>query len=259
MNPYGTRNPWSAASMILLASALVLGSTIVSCASGPRLRHKHEFSLSPGQEHHAGLKTALLLPIDQTNEKPIKGLDVANDRITRLVVAHLESKGLRVERADPRSFRRATDAARSSVRSERSSGASSSVSTQIEFADLVPRILADLGKSPDLVVSADLVMRDAIYQGTRTLVWDGVRRREKLTGWDMSGGLSAASLRVLVYLADGTRTYSGFGGLEPVFRFDTVAKRYALREDLFEDERNLSEGVCIAFYPYFGMDEFCTR
>jgi hypothetical protein len=242
---------------LLVAACALL---VAACASGPRLRHKHEFSLTPGQEHHAGLGKVLLLPLDSTNEKRVKDLAVHNDRIDALIVRHLESKGIAIERVDPRTFPRIRDAARMKVLAERKSGAAGVVSTTLEFADLVPEILAKLGKSPDLVIAADLVERDAVYQGTRTIAWDGVRRRETVTDLSMSGGgLPAGSLRASVYTVDGTEVFRGFGGLEPIFRIDRGQEKYVAREDLFEDERNLREGICIAFYPYFGMAEYCGR
>lgn len=256
MTSYGARSIGSA----LLVAFLFSLAFLSACASGPRLKHKHEFSLSPGQEHHAGLVRALLIPIDATNDKPVRGLDVENARINATIVRHLESKGITVEQVDGRKFQELSDAALRKVRAQRKSGASGVVSANVEFGEIVPELLGELEKSPDLVIAPNLAMRAANYQGSRTIVWDGVRRRETVYGWSMSGsGIPVASLHVSVFTKDGTRVFSGFGGFEPVFRIDTVQQKYIQREDLFQDERNLKEGTCIAFYPYFGMDEYCTR
>ncbi len=257
MTSYGAR-PIGA--VLLVAFLFALGF-LVACASGPRLKHKHEFTLSPGQEHHAGLVRALLLPIDATNDEPVRGLDVENPRITATIVRHLESKGITVEHVDGRKFQELTTTAVRKVRTQRKSGASGVVSANVEFGDIVPELLAGLGESPDLVIAPNLLMRSAKYQGSRTIVWDGVRRRETIRNitWDEGSGTGAASLHVSVYIKDGTRVFSGFGGLEPVFRIDAQKEKYIQREDLFQDERNLKEGTCIAFYPYFGMDEYCMR
>lgn len=259
MNSYGARSN-AAVVLVALASCFLVACFLSACASGPRLKHKHEFTLSPGQEHHAGLVRALLIPIDATNDKPVRGLDVENARINATIVRHLESKGITIEQVDGRKFRELSNSAVRKIRTQRKSGASGVVSADVEFGDIVPELLAGLDKSPDLVIAPNLLMRSAEYQGTRTIVWDGVRRRETVSDWSMSGSdIPVASLHVSVYAKDGTRVFSGFGGLEPVFRIDTVKKKYIQREDLFEDERNLKEGTCIAFYPYFGMDEYCTR
>ena len=235
---------------------------IVACASGPRIRHKHEYTLSPGQEYHPGLAKALLVPIDSTNEKPVKGLDIANDRITALIVSHLESKGLQVEKAAPGELKRATDEAYETVRDQRTSGASGVVASETDFGDMVPAILEELEKPVDLVIVPNLVMRTGLYQGPRTLVWDGVRRREKAQDLDFSSydaPVPVASIQMTVFAKDGTQVFSGFGGLEAVFEVDRAAEEFVQREDLFKDTRNLHEGICVAFYPYFGMDEYCSR
>jgi hypothetical protein len=80
---------------------------------------------------------------------------------------------------------------------------------------------------------------------------------EPVHGVQMSGVVPAASLRISIHTRDGAPVFSGFGGLEQVFEID--GREYVQRENLFQDERNLREGVCIAFYPYFGMDEYCVR
>ncbi len=247
--------------LLVALFSIPIACFLTACASGPRLKHKHEFTLSPGQEHHAGLVHALLIPIDATNDKPVRGLDVENARISATIVRHLESKGITVEQVEGRRFQELTNTALRKVRAQRKSGASGVVSAEVEFGDVVPEILGQLEKSPDLVIAPNLAMRTSTYQGTRTIVWDGVRRRETIYSYDAEDGSGppVASLHVSVYTKDGTRVFSGFDGLEPVFRIDTVQKKYIQREDLFEDERNLKEGTCIAFYPYFGMDEYCTR
>jgi hypothetical protein len=252
MGSNGIRKP---ASIVLTTVLLVAG-----CASGPRMRYKHEFTMSPGQEHHAGLARALLVPIGFTNEKPVAGLDVADDRITTILVGHLESKGISVERVDPGSFKRIAESAREAARADRKSGASGVVSADIGFEDVIPKILEELDQKPDLVIAPNIVMRAAAYQGTRTLAWDGVKRRETVFDLRMSGdGVPVASIRIAIHAQDGSSVFSGYGGLEPIFRIDRALEKYVQREDLFDDERNLREGICIAFYPYFGMEETCSR
>lgn len=233
---------------------------IVACASGPRIRHRHEYTLAPGQEHPAAASNVLLIPIDAANPKPIKGLDVAYERITATIVSHLQSKGITVEQVDRARFHAATDEAHRSIQASRMTGAAGTVSATVEFSDIVPELLERLELKSDRVISTNLVMRAGEWNGGSTMVWDGVRRRDRTAGTlAMTGTGTAASLQVSVYSSDGARVFSGVGGLDHVFQFNLQKKIMEIREDLLQDQRNLDEGVCIAFYPYFGADEYCAR
>lgn len=248
----------SAASIALAWTTCI--ALVAACAGGPRLRYRHEFSLAPGQQHHAGLAKALLVPLDHTNADPIKGLDVSNEKIASLIVAHFESKGIAVERVDPVRFRRIADEAHRAEQIDRKSGASGVVSSEVTIGDLVPRILEKLDSRADLVVDANVVLRTGEWNGGRALIWDGVRRRDRTAGQiSWSGTTQAASLEVAVHSADGTRVFSGYGGLDLVYQFNLQEKIMEVRPILLQDEQHLAEGICVAFYPYFGVESSCHR
>lgn len=233
---------------------------VTACAGGPRLRYRHEFSLAPGQQHHPGLTRAILVPIDYTNTEVIKGLNVANEKIASLIVAHYASKGIAVEQIPPARFREVAGEAFRAEQAERKSGASGVVSSEITLGDLVPRILEKLESEADLVVDANVVLRMGEWNGGSTLIWDGVRRRDRTAGsisW--TGTTRASSLEVAVHDARGTRVFSGYGGLDLIYQFNLQKKSMETRPDVLQDEEHLAEGICVAFYPYFGMDDFCDR
>ena len=73
----------------------------------------------------------------------------------------------------------------------------------------------------------------------------------------MTGNTSAASLYVRIFDREGAAVFSGFGGLDLLFELDIAHSRYVLREDRLTNEANIAEGVCVAFYPYFGEDVQC--
>jgi hypothetical protein len=75
--------------------------------------------------------------------------------------------------------------------------------------------------------------------------------------FDEGGGISAASLWVAIHDGDGERVFTGFGGLDLLFRVDMQTKRFALMDDRLEDINHLAEGICVAFHPFFGEDESC--
>jgi hypothetical protein len=250
-----------ARSPLLLLVATVASVSWLACASGPRVRHKHEFKLAPGEEHGPALARALLAPVDATNDKPVAGLQIANERIEDLIATHLESKGIAVERVDLQKYRASERAALREGEARRRDGTAETISAQLGYKDIVPDLLKKLGSDADFIVLADVVIRTALYTGTRTIAWDGVRRRDKAVDLDFSqyGDIDAASLGVWIFRADGANVFTGFGGLENIYRVDRAAEEFVVREDLFEDERNLREGICIAFYPWFGLEEFCSR
>lgn len=240
---------------LLLCCILTLAS-VSACRSPDAIRHKHEYALAQGGGHDGAPARALLLPIDVLNERPVQGIDFANDRIASIIASHLESHGIRVERVDPIRFKRVADDARQAVARQRLADVGPTV-PENRFGDLVPAILEDLGRSPDLVVTPNLVVRKGRYKGKRIIAWDGVKRREAVNSSHMRGVVPVVSIEIAVHDEDGTQRFSGFGGLEPLFRVDLSQTKYVQREDLFADERNLREGVCIALYPYFGTDEDC--
>jgi hypothetical protein len=244
----------------IASAALATAILILGCASGPRERYRHEYTLSPGQEHHAGLASALLVPINYLNDDPVRDLAVADQSVANLIAARLESKGIEVERVDPHRFHTVASGVHRALNAERKSGEADAASDGVGFGDAIPEILAQLEESPDLVIVPNIVIRTGEWIGTRTLVWDGVRRRDSTGGnIDWSGTGTAASVQVIVYSKDGTHLFSGFGGLDLVFQLNMSKEIMEIREPLLRDERNLREGVCVAFYPWFGLEEICRR
>lgn len=243
-------------STALACLALLSPLLHVACRAPDAIRHKHEYTLADGGGHDGAPARALLIPIDILNERPVQGIDFANDRIASLIASHLESHGIRVERIDPVRFKQVAEDARQSVAQKRLADVAATV-PESRFGDLVPAILETLGRSPDLVVTPDLVVRKGRYKGKRIIAWDGVKRREDVNDSRMRGVVPVVSIEIAVHDEQGARLFSGFGGLEPLFRVDLSQSKYVQREDLFADERNLREGICVALYPYFGIDEDC--
>jgi len=218
---------------------------------------QHEFTLAPGQGHHVDHATAMLVPINESADVPV-GLDVADDQLEDLLDEYVSEKGISIERPEEYEYRRAARIAVRRATQDAMSGESGTVSKTVGFEQIVPFMLDELGSEADLVIVPNLAMRTGIYNGGRGIRWDGVRRRE--TGsmlLNMSGPSPVASIFVVVYAKDGTRLFSGYGGLDTVFEVSLRQKKFVLREDRLTNVRYLKEGVCVAFYPYFGEDERC--
>ena len=212
--------------------------------------------MAPGRSYHAGLSPALLVPLNETVERPT-GLDVADEKIEELIVAHLDSHGVAVEPIDRNEYRRATRNALRNARDAMLSGESGTVSQDVEFTDLIPHLFAELETEAAIVILPNVVMRDGEATGGRSVRWDGVKRRDTGTNMQLTGTQGVASIYVMIYDREGTRLFSAYGGLDLLFRINMKKKKFELIEDRLQDEENLREGVCIGFHPFFGEEEEC--
>jgi hypothetical protein len=204
------------------------------------------------------MKSALVLPINQTLEVT-PGLEKGEREVFDLLVSSLEAEGLRAQTLDPLAYRRALALASRAAEQEMLSASSGSVSESADFARVLPHLLSELGAEVDLVVVPNMVLRSAEATGGRSARWDGVQRRKPGVGprWRFTGTEPAASLWVVIYASDGTRLFSGFGGLDLLFAVDIREEKMVLMEDRLEDVEHLREGVCVALHPFFGEDASC--
>jgi hypothetical protein len=243
-----TRSGFNALAILAVSLALI------GCRG---LAPKHEYVLTPGSAHHAGIASAMVVPINETADVPV-GLEIADRRIEEALDDYLRSKGISVERPEIRAYRRAARRATKRARSESMSGQSGRVSEDVSYEDIVPMILDELGVDADIVIVPNLVIRNGEAKGGRSYQWDGVRRYE--TGNVrilMTGNFAVASFFVVAHGQDGSRVFSGYGGLDTIFEVSLRRQNMSIREDLFQNEKFLREGICVAFYPYFGEDERC--
>jgi len=212
--------------------------------------------MSPGQGYHSGLAGVLLIPINEVIDRPA-GLNTADDEIMRIVVDYMKSHGLDVEQVNKRAYRRAYGVAVREAQTTLLSGESATASQDVEFSDVLPLLMSELDSDAQLVVIPSVVMRSGDYSGGKQVRWDGVRRRERGVRGAMSGTTQTASIHIVIYRPDGTRLFSGYGGLDLLFELNMQKRKYQLRDDRLQDEENLAEGVCIAFHPFFGDDADC--
>jgi hypothetical protein len=230
-----------------------IGLLAVGCA----IPIRHEYELSPGQAFNGSLHRALLLPINETESIP-EGLEVGEENVFNELKSYLEAKGLSVETTDSYAYRLAANLASEHARNEILSAETNSISGQIEYSTIVPGLLASLHSEADLLVLANMVIRLGESAESRTTSWDGVKRRIAVPArWRMTGTESVASVFVAVYQKDGTRVFSGYGGLDLLFTPNIRESKYELIPDRLQDIDHIREGVCVALYPYFGRDEVC--
>ena len=236
--------PWATVGLGLLA---------IGCATPIH----HDYELSPGQAFSESRSRALLLPINETEDVP-DGLDAGEENVFEQLKSYLESKGLSIETTNTYDYRSAANNASESVHNERLSAETSSISGEIEYSSIVPGLLDNLESDADILILANLVIRSGESKGGRTTRWDGVKRRIAVGARTrMTGNESVASIFVVVYQRNGTRVFSGYGGLDLLFAPNIRELKYELIPDRLQNLEHIREGICVAFYPYFGREETC--
>jgi hypothetical protein len=230
-----------------------LGLLAVGCATPIH----HEFELSPGQAFNGSLSRALLIPINETEPAP-DGLEVGEENVFEQLKSYLEAKGLSVETINSYDYRSAANRASESAHNQMLSAEMDSISGEIDFSGIVPGLLANLESDVDFLIVTNMVIRTGESKGGRTVRWDGVKRRIAMPArWRMTGTESVASILITVYLRDGTAAFAGYGGLDLLFAPNIREEKYELIPDRLQSIKHIREGICVAFYPYFGRDETC--
>lgn len=237
-----------------LSRAIVgLGLLAVGCAAPIH----HQYELSPGQAFSGSPSRALLLPINETEPVP-DGLEVGEEKVFEQLKSYLESKGLTIETTNTYDYRLAANSASESVHNEMLSAKTNTISGKIDYSSIVPGLLANLKSNADQLILANMVIRTGESKGGKTTRWDGVIRRIDMPArMRMTGNESVASIFVAIYQRDGTVVFSGYGGLDLLFAPNIREERYELIPDRLQNIQNIREGVCVAFYPYFGRQENC--
>lgn len=217
----------------------------------------HDYELSPGQSFSPNRSRALLLPINETEAIP-SGLEVGEENVFEQLKSYLGAKGLSIETTNTYDYRAAANSASQSVQNEMLSGETGSISGQVEYSSIVPGLLANLASDADLLILANMVIRIGESRGGRTTYWDGVRRRLAVPNrMRMTGTESVASIFVTVYHRDGTKVFAGYGGLDLLFAPNFREEKFELIPDRLQNIEHIREGICVAFYPYFGREETC--
>lgn len=229
---------------------------LVLCAcAAPTIRH--EFEITPGREFNASMRTALVVPLNETKEVDT-GLEQGVETTAELIVTYLESKGLSVERPTMSEYRNAVGIAANNAHRDQLAGNSESVSERLSFSKVIPYLLNQLDSKAEIITTSNMVIRTARYHSTSRVEWDGVRRQERGTrGMSMTGTLPVASLFTVIYDRVGNKIFSAYGGLDLLFELNVSKKRYDIRNDRLQKPKNLAEGICVSFHPFFGWAEDC--
>lgn len=110
-------------------------------------------------------------------------------------------------------------------------------------------------ESVDIVIFPYITVRSAKLHGG-TAAWDGVVRRKVTSGanthaMSWSGTEKSLSLQLNTYTSAGNFLFTSFGGLTLPFvtRLTFSQAESSLREDMFDNAKDIAEGVDIALEP----------
>jgi len=215
----------------------------------------------PGNEGAPGVRDVMLLPLNLVVSLPAE-LQQPSKRVFELMSEYLTVSRKNVGSLRLYHARRLLDA---SVREVKSAP-----EVEPEFGSAARVFVRRLGEQSqfDALVMPSLVYRKArIYPGTNAAVWDGVKRPLSISSehdsslsmdytYGIQGEIDGVSLHVLVYDANGSRIFEGYGGIDLVHHFDMEGAydaklgRMVMRRDPLSDEAAIRRGIMTAFDPY---------
>lgn len=134
------------------------------------------------------------------------------------------------------------------------------------FAQIMTSIQEQMKKSGlDAFIFTDLLeLQQSFSNGLKHLArWDGVSRKPSLQGpgngvsgdFDWYKPASVASLQISMYDIELQHLFSSRGGLDATDAIDTRSSsgRFVRRRSILENEKNVNEGIALAFHPFIEM------
>jgi hypothetical protein len=240
---------------------IAAGSVAALCAFGCVTPPPHPYAITPGYEGAAGASTFLLLPLNVVVALP-EELQRPSGRVSQLTADYLKACGKTV--SSTRLFF-ARDLWRGTVRDL---GAAEDAERSFDAAaSLFVRRLRERQQF-DALVMPNLVYRTGrIVQGSRSVIWDGVKRELEIVNEPQmhgsihlmttpGGTMPAVSLHVLVFDGAGNRIFESYGGLDLVHEFDVAGAvtqshfSMPLKVNRLTDEVAIREGIGVTFDPY---------
>jgi len=141
---------------------------------------------------------------------------------------------------------------------------------QKTFVQILVDVRDSLAKDTavDAIVFTDLLEVEVPFSGGLQHVarWHGVSRKPTLQGpgegvsmdFDWNKAAKAASLWVSIYDMELQRMFTSIGGLDTTEAIDTrsASGRFVRRRSMLENQRNLEEGIELAFHPFIEMKSY---
>ncbi|MEM8563441.1 MAG: hypothetical protein AAGF57_14470 [Pseudomonadota bacterium] len=124
------------------------------------------------------------------------------------------------------------------------------------------------GSGLDAFIFTDLIELETSFSGGLQHIarWDGVSRKPSMQGpgdgvsvdFDWNTMVDVASLQVSIFDMDLKRVFVSRGGLDATQAIDSRSSsgRYVRRREILESERNVREGIELAFYPFIPTENW---
>lgn len=139
---------------------------------------------------------------------------------------------------------------------------------QSALAETLTQVFADQ-PNLDAVIFTDLVEREIMFSdGMQHLArWDGVQRKPKFTGtgdsvssdFSWQQNVAAVSLAINVFDRNLKNVFQSAGGLEVTDALNLRDAKFVRRNDVLENETQITEGIALAFHPLIEMEDYPGR
>jgi len=249
-------------SLSILASAL----TLVACSGAPTY-NATTFPFQVEQEllDAADIKTVVIAHVNLGS--PSRNyLEKHAPRIDAAVSAYLKENGYKV--LPQRKFEQHWNAA---VRAFGNPFDPTSGRVNMKtFAQIMHEVRDNMRKSCklDAFIFTDLLEFQVPFSGglKHLARWDGVTRKPSLQGpgnavsgdfdWNMQAAV--ASLQVSIYDMELRALFSSRGGMDATEAIDTRSSsgRYVRRRNILENDKNVMEGIMLAFHPFIPYEDW---
>ncbi len=251
-----------------LSRHLVLSSLaclLLACSSStPHKATTFPFKIDQARVDDEGIKTVVIAHVNLGLPSRIY-LKKEAPRIDAYVSAYLKKNGLKV--LPQRDFEQRWNTAM------RIHGNPVSLSTGKINMKAFARILATVrdemrNTGLDAFIFTNLLELQTAFSGghQNRARWDGVSRKPTILGlgedvsanFDWAMPLNVASLQVSIYDMELKQVFTSRGGLDTVQAVDERGSvgRYIRRRDILENEKNIQEGIELAFYPFIKSENW---
>ncbi|MDX9874560.1 MAG: hypothetical protein RBS88_06585 [Spongiibacteraceae bacterium] len=250
--------------LVVLIAALLAG-----CSSASYSPTAFPYEINEERIKEANIRRVIIASANVSGEPTRHHLQQPAARIDRLVKQYLEQNGYQV--VDGHHFENAWNQA---IRTygdiyDPTTGRVDGPTWNAVMVETLSA-LAQRG-DVDAVIFTDVIEHEVAHNiGLEHLAqWWGVSRKPHVarqntqisTDFNWNQPVRAASLVITIYLPDLTGVFASRGGLDTIQSLDgrTGSGRWVRRKNMLESEKELMEGIRLAFHPFIPMQDYPGR